>query len=223
MMILPVFTKYDTKAISAEKSARTIVVTDIPMYAKADPIKAAFRKYGTIVDFHMYTPFKSKFQAAEIIFSSQQAVNIFEDKWSIFVMGECLRTRPKNFTKEQIEARSQHAAILHDLPPNTNASKLIHIMSNTNAKAIGIPRTLSTYRPRPWAHFFFATQEARDSAMELSVAVNNKPVRWTLPDKNKPLCLRCSFPNYKMSECDALRLHGRTPTVTAIIIVPLLP
>ena len=138
-------------------------------------------------------------------------------------MGECLCTRPKNFTKEQIEARSQHAAILHDLPLNTNASKLIHIMSNTNAKAIGIPRTLSTYRPRPWTHFFFTTQEARDSAMELSVAVNNKPVRWTLPDKNKPLCLRCSFPNYKMSECDALRLHGRTPTVTAIIIVPLLP
>jgi hypothetical protein len=110
--VTPTFQKFDAKALKAEKINRTIVITDIPMYAKADPIKAGFLKYGPIVDFHMRTPFKSKFQVAELTFAEERSVKYFENKWSIMIMGEIFRVKPQYYTRDQSDARSNFAAIL---------------------------------------------------------------------------------------------------------------
>ena len=199
----PKFFNYDSKAILADEKSRSIILRDIPLFVNKEMIISGLKKYGIIAKSRVFTPNGASFQQAEITFTDTTQVKNIAKRWSIFIGGECIRIYPASFSNDQCQARGQFAAVLRGIKPNIKAIDLISIYSQVNAAAIGLPRSPKSYYSRPWAYFFFQSEEALNAAMEITCSFNDRPVEWILPKDVKKLCVRCSSPNHKPSDCDA--------------------
>src|SRR6266516_6065787 len=93
-------------------------------------------------------------------------------------------------------------------------------MSDTNARAIGLPRHAKSYKNKPWAYFDFASVEERDAALEVSSAITfcNRMhyLRWMLPTDVRSLCVRCGSDAHKAADCDAFVSRGRLTVSKAL-------
>ena len=79
----PVFHSFDSRALLADEKSRSVVVTDIPLYFKAEDVRAALAKFGTVQKFSIRTPRLSKFQKATCVFTDAK----FAQRWvSIWIL-----------------------------------------------------------------------------------------------------------------------------------------
>ncbi|PKB96794.1 hypothetical protein RhiirA5_434238 [Rhizophagus irregularis] len=67
---------------------------------------------------------------------------------------------------DQKAARCQYVAILTQLPPNVKDINLAPLTRDLSAKAVNIPLSLNSYKPKRWAYVTFNSQETMDAAME---------------------------------------------------------
>ncbi|PKB93947.1 hypothetical protein RhiirA5_439954, partial [Rhizophagus irregularis] len=66
-------------------------------------------------------------------------------------------------------ARREFVAILSGLPANTKDIHLALLVKEHGAKAINIPLSLNSYKPKPWAYVTFNSQATMDAAMEQTI------------------------------------------------------
>jgi len=167
----PTFHEHDPRQIAASLRTRQLNVNDIPLDIAPNVVRASFQKYGNISGFKMTTRPGALFQTAIITFDSPDSVSSLAPKWCTWVQGACLRIHPAITTAEELKGRTANSTVLVGLPPGIRAIDLGAISSDTNARAIGLPRHAKSYKNKPWAYFDFASEEDRDAALEVSSAI----------------------------------------------------
>ncbi|GET62257.1 hypothetical protein GLOIN_2v1785090 [Rhizophagus irregularis DAOM 181602=DAOM 197198] len=101
-------------------------------------------------------------------------------------------------------ARHEFVAVLSGLPANTKDIHLAPLVKEHGAKAINIPLSLNSYKPKPWAYVTFNSQATMDAAMEQTIGFQGRTLRWDTSNDSKALCHRCAG--------SSSSAHGRTPS-----------
>uniref|UniRef100_U9TJ79 RRM domain-containing protein n=1 Tax=Rhizophagus irregularis (strain DAOM 181602 / DAOM 197198 / MUCL 43194) TaxID=747089 RepID=U9TJ79_RHIID len=70
----------------------------------------------------------------------------------------------------------EHVAIFAGIPKNIKEADLLKIALHVNAKAINIPLSYNSYKPKPYAYLNFSSFESLKAAKELTIAFRNKDV-----------------------------------------------
>ncbi|PKK58061.1 hypothetical protein RhiirC2_796921 [Rhizophagus irregularis] len=109
-------------------------------------------------------------------------------KVAIIYLGNSLRICPASYLKAQRDVRREHIAILVGIPKNIKEADLSEIALQVNAKAVNIPLSYNSYKPKPYAYLNFASFESLEAAKELTIAFRNKGLTWHSPDEAKNLC-----------------------------------
>ncbi|PKY61648.1 hypothetical protein RhiirA4_486918 [Rhizophagus irregularis] len=125
----------------------------------------------------------------------------FEDTWAIICLGNSLRVCPASYPKSQRDSRREHVAILAGIPKNIKEADLLEIASQVNAKAINIPLSYNSYKPKPYAYFNFSSFENLEAAKELTVAFRGKGLSWHSPNEARELCHVCGRHGCSPSKC----------------------
>src|SRR5215217_2971178 len=137
---IPVFHNYNPVAINEAIRQRSINVRNIPLRITKQNINTFFGKFGIIDQIKMNVPHNSLFQTASIIYQDSASVNPFmRGKWGLFMMGECVRIFPSRLNKVEYDYRSEHTAVLQNLPRRTQATDLMRLFSSVNAAAMSLP------------------------------------------------------------------------------------
>ncbi|GBC36682.2 hypothetical protein GLOIN_2v1481681 [Rhizophagus irregularis DAOM 181602=DAOM 197198] len=80
-------------------------------------------------------------------------------------------------TNDQKAARREFVAILSELLANTKDIHLAPLVKEHGAKAINIPLSLNSYKPKPWAYVTFNSQTTMDAAMEQTIGFQDRTLR----------------------------------------------
>ncbi|PKY62466.1 hypothetical protein RhiirA4_488968, partial [Rhizophagus irregularis] len=73
--------------------------------------------------------------------------------------------------------------------------------SQVNAKAINIPLSYNSYKPKPYAYFNFSSFENLEAAKELTIAFRGKGLSWHSPNEARELCHVCGRHGCSPSKC----------------------
>ncbi|CAB4406997.1 unnamed protein product [Rhizophagus irregularis] len=119
------------------------------------------------------------------------SITQFEDIWAIICLGNSLRVCPASYPKSQRDSRREHVAIFAEIPKNIKEADLLDIASQVNTKAINIPLSYNSYKPKPYAYFNFASFENLKAAKELTIAFRGKGLSWHSPNEARELCHIC--------------------------------
>ena len=107
----------------------------------------------------MNVPHNSLFQIASIIYQDSASVDPFmRGRWGLFMMGECIRIFPARLNKVKYDYRSEHTAVLRNLPRRTQETDLMRIFSSVNAAAMSLPR-FANENPKTWVYINFTAIE----------------------------------------------------------------
>ncbi|GBC10796.1 hypothetical protein RclHR1_09910005 [Rhizophagus clarus] len=79
----------------------------------------------------------------------------------------------------------------HSVAPNTKDIDLAPLIRELSAKAVNVPLSLNSYKPKRWAYITFPFQELMDAAMEQLISYQGHTLQWNLPDDTNKLCHRC--------------------------------
>ncbi|GET56395.1 hypothetical protein GLOIN_2v1811259 [Rhizophagus irregularis DAOM 181602=DAOM 197198] len=121
-------------AIKADEHARTLVVTDIPLFLTDALLRGTFSRYGNITRCH--TRLSKLYRTAYITFESTGALQNLDSTWGVLCGGHCLRICPATFSPEQRAERRAYVALLAGLPRGTIAVDLAEIADEISAKSI---------------------------------------------------------------------------------------
>ncbi|CAB5348850.1 unnamed protein product [Rhizophagus irregularis] len=130
-------------------------------------------------------------QQARIVYDHADAISRFTTQWAVYCFSTCLRVTPCHYSLDQKAARRAFVAVLSGLPANTKDIHLAPLVKEHGAKAINIPLSLNSYRPKPWAYVTFNSQETMDAAMEQTIGFQGRTLRWGSSNDSKALCHRC--------------------------------
>ncbi|PKK74509.1 hypothetical protein RhiirC2_774684 [Rhizophagus irregularis] len=75
--------------------------------------------------------------------------------------------------------------------PNVKDINLAPLTYDLGAKAVNVPLSLNSYKPKRWAYVTFNSQETMDAAMEQTVSFQGKVLSWSFPENTNKLCHRC--------------------------------
>ncbi|CAB4440207.1 unnamed protein product [Rhizophagus irregularis] len=194
-----VFTPYSPAEARRSDEEKSLFVTDIPLFLNETQVRQAFSRYGTVVKCKLTT--RNHYYNAHIQFADASSVTQFEDTWAIICLGNSLRVCPASFPKSQRDSRREHVAILAGIPKNIKEADLLEIASQVNAKAINIPLSYNSYKPKPYAYFNFSSFENLEAAKELTVAFRGKGLSWHSPNEARELCHVCGRHGCSPSKC----------------------
>ncbi|GBB99586.1 hypothetical protein RclHR1_35700001 [Rhizophagus clarus] len=133
----------------------------------------------------------AKVQQARIVYDSAQSIARFDSQWAVYCFSTCLRVTPYHYTVDQKSSRRAFVATLTQLPPNTKDIDLAPLIRELGAKAVNVPLSLNSYKPKRWAYITFPSQELMDAAMEQLIGYQGHTLQWNLPDDTNKLCHRC--------------------------------
>ncbi|GET59013.1 hypothetical protein GLOIN_2v1811259 [Rhizophagus irregularis DAOM 181602=DAOM 197198] len=193
------FHAYDPQAIKADEHARTLVVTDIPLFLTDALLRGTFSRYGNIT--RCYTRLSKLYRTAYITFESTGALQNLDSTWGVLCGGHCLRICPATFSPEQRAERRAYVALLAGLPCGTIAVDLAEIADEISAKSINVPFSMNSYNPKPYAYCHFASETAMENAKSISCALKKVGLTWHSPDEVTSLCHRCGHPNCNPDRC----------------------
>ncbi|GBB84203.1 hypothetical protein RclHR1_10820009 [Rhizophagus clarus] len=125
-----------------------------------------FKKFGNIVSCRVYSRKNAKVQQARIVYDSALSIAHFNTQWAVYCFFTCLRVTPCHYTVDQKSSRHKYVATLAQLPPNTKDIDLALLTRDLGAKAVNVPLSLNSYKPKRWAYVTFNSQETMDAAME---------------------------------------------------------
>ncbi|GBB87397.1 hypothetical protein RclHR1_13860009 [Rhizophagus clarus] len=212
-----VFHAHDPKQLRSDEDLRAIQVTDIPFFLTKDNIMSYFRKFDNIQSCRVYSRKNAKVQQARIVYDSALSITHFDTQWAIYCFSTCLRVTPCHYTVDQKSSRRAFVATLTQLPPNTKDIDLALLTRDLGAKAVNVPLSLNSYKPKRWAYVTFNSQETMDAAMEQIISFRGHTLQWNLPDNTNKLCYRCGKLGCAPSQCpshqDKGRTRGRNPVV----------
>ncbi|GBB92511.1 hypothetical protein RclHR1_20180003 [Rhizophagus clarus] len=185
-----------------------------------------FKKFGNITSCRIHSRKNAKVQQARIVYNSAFSITHFDTQWAVYCFSTCLRVTPCHYTVEQKSSRREFVATLTQLPPNTKDIDLAPLTRDLSAKAVNVPLSLNSYKPKHWAYITFNSQETMDAAMEQIIgfrgcASNQCPScqqRGRTRDKNPVAALRERFNLNQPARSKArsrsgscLRSHSRGP------------
>ncbi|PKY45570.1 hypothetical protein RhiirA4_460190, partial [Rhizophagus irregularis] len=124
-------------------------------------------------------------------FNTEDPIGQFDDTWAILCLGNSLRVCPARYSKTQRDARRQYVAVLAGIPKNIKEPDLTDIANQVSAKAINIPLSFTSYKPKPYVYMNFFSQETLDAAKELTVSFRNRGLTRHSSDQVKNLCHVC--------------------------------
>ncbi|GET57714.1 hypothetical protein GLOIN_2v1766278 [Rhizophagus irregularis DAOM 181602=DAOM 197198] len=179
------FHLYDPKQLRSDEDLRAIQVTDIPFFITKPQLQSYFKKFGNLLALHLYSRKGAKMQQARIVYDHADAISRFTTQWAVYCFSTCLRVTPCHYSLEQKAARRAFVAVLSGLPANTKNIHLAPLVKEHGAKAINIPLSLNSYKPKPWAYVTFNSQETMDAAMEQTIGFQGRTLRWVHPTIRK--------------------------------------
>ncbi|PKY35469.1 hypothetical protein RhiirB3_456306 [Rhizophagus irregularis] len=139
------FFLHDPQQLRTDEDLWAIQVTDIPFFIKKDDIIALFKKYGNIQSCRLHTRANAKVQQARIVYDDASSIQHFMDKqWAIYCYSTCLHVH------------------------------LAPLVRAIGAMAVNIPLSLNSYKPKRWAYITFKSQQMMDTAMEQSIALQER-------------------------------------------------
>ncbi|PKY45571.1 hypothetical protein RhiirA4_460191, partial [Rhizophagus irregularis] len=194
-----VFTPYSPTEARRSDEEKSLFVTDIPLFLNETQIRQAFSRYETVVKCKLTT--RNHYYNAHIQFADASSVTQFEDIWAIICLGNSLRVCLASYLKFQRDSCREHVAILAGIPKNIKEADLLEIASQVNAKAINIPLSYNSYKPKPYAYFNFASFENLEAAKELTIAFRGKGLSWHSPNEARELCHICGRHGCSPSKC----------------------
>ncbi|PKY30836.1 hypothetical protein RhiirB3_448131 [Rhizophagus irregularis] len=124
--------------------------------------------------------------------------------------------------------RREHVAILACIPKNIKEADLLEIATQVNAKALNVPLSINSYKPKPYVYLNFSSFDTLEAAKELFVAFCGKGLTWHPPNEAHTLCHVCGRSGCSPSVCnpcptrkvdDRLNKH-RDPPLDPVIIRP---
>ncbi|GET67275.1 hypothetical protein GLOIN_2v1673942 [Rhizophagus irregularis DAOM 181602=DAOM 197198] len=130
----------------------------------------------------------------------------------VYCFSTCLRVTPCHYSLDQKAARRAFVAVLSGLPANTKDIHLAPLVKEHGAKAINIPLSLNSYKPKPWAYVTFNSQETMDAAMEQTIGFQGRTLRWGSSNDSKALCHRCGKLGCAPTSCPLNQRRGRSRT-----------
>ncbi|GET51094.1 hypothetical protein GLOIN_2v1766278 [Rhizophagus irregularis DAOM 181602=DAOM 197198] len=169
-----IFHAHDPRQLRSNEDLRAIQVTDIPFFIKKDNLMAYFKKFGNITSCRLFSRPNAKVQQARIVYDHADSIARFTDQWAVYCFSTCLRITPCFYTVDQKAARRQYVATLTQLPPNVKDINLAPLTRDLGAKAVNVPLSLNSYKPKRWAYVTFNSQETMDAAMEQTVSFQGK-------------------------------------------------
>ncbi|GBC12608.2 hypothetical protein GLOIN_2v1785090 [Rhizophagus irregularis DAOM 181602=DAOM 197198] len=175
------FTHYSPADAKLNDEAKSLFVTDIPLFLNETQVCQAFSRYGTVIKCKL-TP-KKHYYNGHIQFSSADAIAQFNDIWAIICLGNSLRVCPASFSK-------------------TQQADLLEIASQVNAKALNVPLSVNSYKPKPYVYLNFSSFDTLEAAKELSVAFRGKGLTWHPPNEAHTLCHVCGRQGCSPSVCN---------------------
>ncbi|CAB4436126.1 unnamed protein product [Rhizophagus irregularis] len=209
------FHAHDPRQLRTNEDLRAIQVTDIPFFIKKDNLLAYFKKFGNITSSRLFSRPNAKVQQARIVYDNADSIARFADQWAVYCFSTCLRVTPCSYTVDQKAARRQFVATLTQLPPNVKDINLAPLTRNLGAKAVNVPLSLNSYKPKRWAYVTFNSQETMDAATEQTISFQGKVLSWGSPDHSNKLCHRCGklgcAPNFCPEKQTRCRSRTRNP------------
>ncbi|GBB85730.1 hypothetical protein RclHR1_01220026 [Rhizophagus clarus] len=205
-----VFHAHDPRQLRSNEDLRAIQVTDIPFFLTKDNVISYFKKFGNIASCRVYSRKNAKVQQARIVYDSAQSIARFDSQWAVYCFSTCLRVTPCHYTVDQKSSRRAFVATLTQLPPNTKDIDLAPLIRELGAKAVNIPLSLNSYKPKRWAYITFPSQELMDAAMEQLIGYQGHTLQWNLPDDTNKLCHRCGKLGCAPNQCPLRQQRGRT-------------
>ncbi|PKB95657.1 hypothetical protein RhiirA5_436311, partial [Rhizophagus irregularis] len=169
-----IFHVHDPRQLRSNKDLWAIQVTDISFFIKKDNLMAYFKKFGNITSCRLFSRPNAKVQQARIVYDHADSIVRFTDQWAVYCFSTCLRITPCFYTVDQKAARRQYVATLTQLPPNVKDINLAPLTHDLGAKAVKVPLSLNSYKPKRWAYVTFNSQETMDAAMEQTVSFQGK-------------------------------------------------
>ncbi|GET54559.1 RNA-directed DNA polymerase from mobile element jockey-like [Rhizophagus irregularis DAOM 181602=DAOM 197198] len=103
------------------------------------------------------------------------------------------------------EAKSfqrEHVAILAGIPKNIKEADLLEIATQVNAKALNVPLSINSYKPKPYVYLNFSSFDILEAAKELSVAFRGKGLTWHPLNEAHTLCHVCERSGCSPSVCN---------------------
>ncbi|PKC09782.1 hypothetical protein RhiirA5_498983, partial [Rhizophagus irregularis] len=207
-----IFHAHDPRQLRSNEDLRAIQVTDIPFFIKKDNLMAYFKKFGNITSCRLFSRPNAKVQQARIVYDHADSIARFTDQWAVYCFSTCLRITPCSYTVDQKAARRQYVATLTQLPPNVKDINLAPLTRSLGAKAVNVPLSLNSYKPKRWAYVTFNSQETMDAAMEQTVSFQGKVLFWSSPDNTNKLCHRCGKLGCAPNFCPLKQTRGRSRT-----------
>ncbi|GET59640.1 hypothetical protein GLOIN_2v1785090 [Rhizophagus irregularis DAOM 181602=DAOM 197198] len=186
------FMHYSPADAKLNDEAKSLFVTDIPLFLTETQVRQAFSRYGTVIKCKL-TP-RNHYYNGHIQFSSTDAITQFNDIWAIICLGNSLRVCLASFSKSQRDSRREHVAILAGIPKNIKEADLLEIATQVNAKALNVPLSISSYKPKPYVYLNFSSFESLEAAKEMTVAFRGKGLTWHPPNEAQILCHVCGRP-----------------------------
>src|SRR3984957_6569334 len=149
-----------------------------------------------------------------MVFKSHDIAKQFEKIFSISVIGNCLRVSPAYYNKQLNENRNCHRLIIGGLPTNKElkAIDLDFLFKDAGAVAVNIPRNLSNYRTKPYAHVTFKNFDILVEAKKQTYSYQGKVLRWYDHTAARELCYRCGHKHESdeaQSKCKSNNYNGR--------------
>ncbi|GET58437.1 hypothetical protein GLOIN_2v1766278 [Rhizophagus irregularis DAOM 181602=DAOM 197198] len=206
------FHLYDPKQLRSDEDLRAIQVTDIPFFITKPQLQSYFKKFGNLLTIHLYSRKGAKMQQARIVYDHADAISRFTTQWAVYCFSTCLRVTPCHYSLDQKAARRAFVAVLSGLPANTKDIHLAPLVKEHGAKAINIPLSLNSYKPKPWAYVTFNSQETMDAAMEQTIGFQGRTLRWGSSNDSKALCHRCGKLGCAPTSCPLNQRRGRSRT-----------
>ncbi|GBC36404.1 hypothetical protein GLOIN_2v1766278 [Rhizophagus irregularis DAOM 181602=DAOM 197198] len=206
------FHLYDPKQLRSDEDLRAIQVTDIPFFITKPQLQSYFKKFGNLLALHLYSRKGAKMQQARIVYDHADAISRFTTQWAVYCFSTCLRVTPCHYSLDQKAARRAFVAVLSELPANTKDIHLAPLVKEHGAKAINIPLSLNSYKPKPWAYVTFNSQETMDAAIEQTIGFQGRTLRWGTSNDSKALCHRCGKLGCAPTSCSLNQCRGRSRT-----------
>ncbi|GBC51383.1 hypothetical protein GLOIN_2v1785090 [Rhizophagus irregularis DAOM 181602=DAOM 197198] len=194
------FSHYSPADAKLSDEMKSLFVTDIPLFLTETQVRQAFSRYGTVIKCK-FTPRKHYYNG-HIQFFSANAVTQFNDIWAIICLGNSLRVCLASFSKSQRDSCREHVAILAGIPKNIKEADLLEIATQVNAKALNVPLSISSYKPKPYVYLNFSSFESLEAAKEMTVAFCGKGLTWYPPNEAQTLCHVCGRPGCFPSVCN---------------------
>ncbi|CAB4436124.1 unnamed protein product [Rhizophagus irregularis] len=177
-----------------------------------DNLLAYFKKFGNITSSRLFSRPNAKVQQARIVYDNADSIARFTDQWAVYCFSTCLRVTPCSYTVDQKAARRQFVATLTQLSPNVKDINLAPLTRNLGPKAVNVPLSLNSYKPKRWAYVTFNSQETMDAATEQTISFQGKVLSWGSPDHSNKLCHRCGKLGCAPNFCPEKQTRGRSRT-----------